>query len=260
MSDHNIAILETLTDTVEDQEDFVLDNRVSIMCKLRQLAKSQTMLIANFKGGSQSINTMVIKVLKDWNLVTLDLGPTPELNTQLLESNRVIFKSEVNGVTVRFKANSVIRAKLHGESVFAVPIPTEMLWVQKRQFFRVTIPLGMPAYCHIRQDNDSSFRKYPILDISAGGLCLDDEHRDFHLQTGDRLHNCRLELPEFGNGKMILEIRGLYKKQNNGRSKGHLVGCQFHNLGMSFAATLQRYINHVDTMKHRVESENDAMK
>ncbi len=256
MADNVTPITSTRTDTVEDQEDFVLNNRITIMGKLRQLAKSQTMITAFFKGGSQSINTMVIEVLKDMELVALDYGPTPDLNEQLLQSERVVFKAELNGITAQFNADSVTKAKLHGNEVFAIPIPTEMLWVQRRQFFRVSIPLGMPAYCEIRQD-DGSYRKYRILDVSAGGMCLDDEHNDFQVQTGDRLHNCRLELPEFGNGKVILEIRGIFNKQGNSRSKGRRIGCAFHNLGISFAATVQRYINHVDAARRRLESEDE---
>lgn len=254
MADNVTPITKNRADTVEDQEDFVLDNPIAIIGKLRQLAKGKTMLTAYFKGGSQTMNTMVMEVLKDMDLVALDYGPTPELNEQLLQSDRVVFKAELEGITAQFNADSVTRAKLKGDTVFAIPIPTQMLWVQRRQFFRVSVPLGVPAYCEIRQE-DGSYRKYPIMDMSAGGMCLHDEHNDFKVQTGDRLHNCKLELPEFGNGKVILEIRGIY---NMGKSnKGRRIGCAFHNLGMSFAATVQRYINHIDAMRRRIGKDDD---
>ena len=256
MTDNVTSINKHRTDTVEDQEDFVLDSPISIMAKLRQLAKGKVTITAYFKGGNQSMNTLVLEVLKDLDLVALDYGPTPELNEQLLQSDRVVFKAELDGITAQFNADSITKAKLHGDTVFAIPIPSQMLWVQRREYFRVRIPLGMPAYCEIRQA-DGSNRKYKIIDMSAGGVCLHDEHNDIQQLVGDTIHNCKLELPEFGNGKVMLEVRGIYNMNNNDRSKGRRVGCQFHSLGMSFAATIQRYINHVDAMRRRADPDED---
>lgn len=239
-------------DSAEGQQEYLLENPISVIAKLKQIAKNHNTVTATFDNGKNSMNTCVIEVLKDMDLIALDYGPTESLNALLLATDRIIFKADIEGVDCQFTANSITKAKLHGEPVFAIPIPESILWVQRREFFRVRIPLGVPAYCEVKQE-DGSYRKYKVLDISAGGISLHDEFKDLNLETGVVLSACKLELPEHGHGQVNLEIRNILPHRHGDKEYGRKFGCTFVNLGMSFAATIQRYINAVESARRRIE-------
>lgn len=239
-------------DSAESQEQFLLHNHNQIIQKLRLLIKNHVFITATFNNGSQSMNTVIIDVIKDMDLLALDYGPSQSVNEQLLNAGRIIFKASFDGIDVQFTATSITRAKYQGESVFAVPIPDEMLWVQRREFFRVKIPLGEPALVEIRQSDDS-FREYKLFDISAGGLSFIDEYYDLQVEPGIVISHCRLELPGQGSGKVNLEVRNLIPMKAGDRQAGRRIGCNFHNMGMSFAATIQRYIHAVESARKRFE-------
>jgi len=239
-------------DSAEGQQQFLLENPISVIAKIRLLGKNHCAVTATFSNGSKSMNTMVVDVLKDMDLIALDYGPSESLNAQLLAADRIIFKADFDGVSCQFTADSITKAKLHGESVFAIPIPDSILWVQRREFFRVRIPLGIPAYCEIKQE-DGSYRKHKVLDISAGGISLQDEYKDLKLETGIVLSACKLELPEHGHGQINLEICNILPFKQGEQAEGRKFGCSFVNLGMSFAATIQRYINSIEAARRRLE-------
>ena len=239
-------------DSAEGQQEYLLENPISVIAKLKQLAKFHCTVTAMFDSGNNSMNTTVVDVIKDMDLVALDIGPTESLNAQLLAANRIIFKADLDGVNCQFNADSITRAKFQGEPVFAIPIPESILWVQRRDFFRVRIPLGIPAYCEVKQE-DGSYRKYKVLDISAGGIALHDEYNDLKLETGVVLSACKLELPEHGHDQVNLEISNIVSYKQGDREAGRKFGCAFINLGMSFAATIQRYINAIESARRRLD-------
>lgn len=239
-------------DSAENQEQYLVQNHQVIVQKLRLLIKNHVFITASFNNGSQSMNTAIIDVIRDMDLVAIDYGPNQELNEQLLSASRIVFKASFDGINVQFSTNSITKAKYQGESVFAIPIPDSMLWVQRREFFRVRVPMGIPATCEIRQVDDS-YRAYKVFDISAGGLSILDEYYDLEVEPGVVMSHCRLELPEHGNGRVNLEVRNILPVKAGERQAGRRIGCSFNNMGMSFAATIQRYIHAMESARKRFE-------
>ena len=239
-------------DSAQGQENFLIENSSGVISKLKQLAKNHCLITATFNNGSQSTSTAVLEILKDMDLVALDYGSSETLNSQLLNAKRIFFKTELDGITVQFDTDSITKAKLHGEPVFAIPIPSGLLWMQRRESFRVRIPLGTPVYCEIKLD-DGSYRKYKLMDMSSGGLALHDEHHDSCFEEGLTLNACELELPDHGRGQINLKICSTFLVNKNERAEGRRVGCEFAGIGMSFSATIQRYINAIELARRKIE-------
>lgn len=238
-------------DSVESKQQFLIESKLSIVAKFKQMIKAHVTLTAQFNNG-QSLNTLVVEVLADKNIIALDTSTSEALNTQLTESSRIIFKGTTDGIEIQFNAESCSKATLHGEPVFAIPIPNELLWIQRREFYRVNVPLGIPAYCNIPQKVGTT-KQYKLIDISAGGLSLQDEHKDSVLEKGDVIENCTLELPDFDAGTVSLKFCASFPMNNQQPKLGNRLGFEFINIGMSFAATIQRYIHSVETLRKRTE-------
>lgn len=239
-------------DSIENQEEFLIQNRIGIVQKLRLLAKSNCMVTATFNGGSHTINTTVIDVIRDMDLIAMDYGPSESLNTQLLAADRILFTAELDGIDVQFSANTITKAKYQGESVFAIPIPESLLWIQRRQSYRVRVPIGVPAHVEITLET-GEVEKFTVLDISAGGLAFQDLRYQIKDDPGNVLSHCKLVLPNQGSADVNLDIRNCFPINRNKREAGQRVGCAFVNLNMSFGAHIQRYIHELELLRRRTD-------
>ncbi len=238
-------------DNIESLDQFMIYNKGEIAQRLRLMAKDHCMVTAYFDNGA-TMSTRVIDLIREMELVVLDYGIDERLVQQLLQSNRVIFKSQHEGVTAQFTATSLTRAKYQNEPVIAAPMPVSLLWVQRRQSYRVRIPLGMPIWCEIPWKNATTVR-LRVYDLSGGGISLVDEENVLQVQNGIVLENCTLTLPEFGADQINLRICSCFPNNKRDPDAGQRIGCAFTHLGMSFGATIQRYINSIETLCKRTE-------
>lgn len=239
-----------LADSVENLEQYMLYSKASIIQKLRQLGKSNSMISAHFGGGQHSLLTLVVDVLPDKDLLVLDYGSDEAMNQKLMASERVVFKTNYEGITAQFSCSQFQRAKRHGKSAIACPLPESMLWVQRREFYRVRVPLSESVNCELIQDDESFL--FPVLDISIGGLALHYTNQRIELEEGQLYTGSRLSLSDQGHGLINLEVRNIISigTMNNG---GYRIGCEFRNLGMDVSSSIQRYIHHIESLLSRVK-------
>lgn len=252
MNSNDANVRPIRTDSIEDQDKFLLHNKNSIVQKLRLLAKNHCLITAYFNSGNESMNTAVVGIIRDMDLVALDYGVNEKTNQRLLAADRIIFKAKNDGITAQFSASSIVKAKYKNNSVFAIPIPEQMLWLQRREYFRVRVPLGIPAYIHIK-NTEGAFQEYPILDISAGGLAILDEEYRLNEEIGTYLRHCTLNLPDEKPLQLELEIRNQFPHQISASKQANRIGCAFLHIDMSSLAQIQRYINNIQAMQKRTE-------
>ena len=244
------------TDNIENSEKYLLHSRGEIIQKLRMLAKDHCLISAHFNAGQDTLITAVIDVLKEKELVALDYGSNETTNQKLLNADRIVFKTQHHGITAQFSAKSIIKAKLKGQPVFAVPLPEDLLWVQRREFYRIRIPLGMPIECHHTDENGDT-HTHTIIDINSGGVAIADPDYHFDLEdaAGKILQNCRIVLPEFGEGLVSLEIRNQLPLKFDDPGAGQRIGCSFVSIGSDFEASIQRYIHHIEAQRKQMEND-----
>ena len=237
---------------VDNYEKYLLHGRGAIIQKLRQLEKSRSLITAHFDGGKHSMLTAVVDVMPDKELVVLDYGADEKLNRKLLQASRVVFKTQHEGITAQFTVNRVQKAKRHGRPAFACPLPDSLLWVQRREFYRVRVPLGDPVHCEIAVPDEEPLR-VPIIDISMGGVALNDTENVIDTEIGQNLPPCKLLLGEHGDALVTLTVRNIMPVQPDDPAAGHRIGCEFQDLAMDTSTTIQRYIHAVEALRRRVE-------
>jgi len=240
----------TKIDNIENMEHYMLSGRGEIMQKLRQLGKKNSLISIHFN--NQSMLSTVVDVLADKNLLVLDYGGNEELNQKLLKHDRGIVKTDYDGITAQFTITDIRKARLHGKPSFACALPESVLWVQRREFYRVRIPLSENVTCELNHGDDH-IKEYPVLDISTGGIALFDKDDELDLEPGNIFHNCKLNLGEHGSTTINLEIRNHILKNQNDPSEGNRCGCGFLNLTGDFESTVQKFINIVDQQLKRTD-------
>lgn len=114
--------------------------------------------------------------------------------------------------------------------------------MQRRDFFRQSIPAGNLAQCYLRTGNTIEESAIPIVDISYGGLGLLGIHPDIDLTNGQLLRGCRVELGSLG----IIHCDLLVGSQSEIMLKNGIAtvrtSCQFQHLNSSAKNILQRFI------------------
>ena len=228
----------------------MLYGRGEIIQKLRQLGKNNSLVTIHFAG--HSILTTIVDVLSDRNLLVLDFGSDEKLNHQLMETERAIVKTDFQGITAQFTIDNIRKARLQGNPSFACPLPEKVLWVQRREFYRVKIPMSENVTCELIH-GDMHRTEYPVLDISAGGIALFDKNNELELEPGNIFHNSKLVLGEHDAAFLNLEIRNHVSLNPNEPSEGTRCGCAFLNLTGDFAISIQKFINLVDIQQKRTE-------
>lgn len=235
-------------DNMENMENYILHGRGEIIQKLKQLVKTTTLVSIHFNGNM--ILTSVLDVLTDKNLVVLDFGADEAINNKLLECKRAVVKTSYQGITAQFTIDSPRKARLKGNLTFACPIPDSILWVQRRESYRVRIPLSEPITCKVFFSEEHQVT-YRVMDISTGGLALFDTNNSLELEPGNIFNHCQLSLGSFGESNTTLEVRNHIVLDPKDLDKGTRCGCQFLNLSGDFSATLQKYINTIDIQQNR---------
>ena len=250
MTDENKTTTTQKIDSIENMEHYMLYSRGEIMQKLRQLGKKNSLISLHF--GEQSMLSTIVDVLADKNLLVLDYGGSEEMNQKLLKYNKATIKTDYDGISAQFSVKDIRKARLQGKASFACPLPESVLWVQRREFYRVRIPLSEVVTCELIH-GDNNRTEYPVLDISTGGIALFDINDELELEPGNVFHNCKLTMGDHSTAFINLEIRNHILKNPNDPSEGTRCGCAFLNLTGDFESDVQKFINIVDLQQKRVD-------
>lgn len=253
MNDDIFKIKPTKNAAIEDDEKFLIYSPNEIMQKLRMLEKSKSIITAYFDHGKQTMLTAVVGVLADKKMVLLDYGPDDSVNSAIVKDNHVVFKANINGVTVKFDVSKVRKATFNRESVFACPLPNDLLWVQRRDTYRVRVPMSTNAFCIVHFEHKSA--QYRIHDISVGGVALEDPDNTQAFLLGSKFDKCEINLPEFGSGLINLEVRSIFPPPIDNPKLPRKIGCLFVDLRSDVDAMVQRFIHHIDSQRRKIDEE-----
>lgn len=253
MNDDIFKIKPTKSAVIEDDAKFLIFSETEIMQKLRMLEKSKSIITAYFDTGSQTLLTAIIDVLPEKKLILLDYGPDESVNRAILNEKHIIFKTTMNGVTIKFDVDKAQKAKYQGEAVFACPLPKDLLWVQRRDTYRVRIPMGINAFCIVYDGKTS--KQYRIHDISVGGVALEDPESNNKFALGNTFERCEITLPDFGTGEVDLEVRSIFPPPPDLPKTPRKIGCLYHELRSDVDAMIQRFIHSIDSQRRKLEED-----
>lgn len=237
-----------------NESDYVVKNAKLVLGHLTDIVKKKSILTAHFGVDNASFLTTIVNIDPKKNLLLLDYGPKDYLNEQLLNAEKVLFRTEVDGIKASFVVNQIKPAKFEGSQVFSMPIPGAIFWMQRRQYYRVKIPIthNVTISLSLKNPADDTVEliKYKLLDISASGFAFVNERRVFHdqlLPTEQVWENCTLTLPDGHQGKVSFIIK------NNGELRSgnapvplQRVGCHFVDLPANLQTPIQHYMQELE--------------
>ena len=226
----------------DDLARFTVPNPLKIVQLLRGLIKRKELVSAFFRGGEELMLTAVLDVNPDQNTVTLDCGTDMEMNQRLVQAGSARFVTALDRVKIQFAGSEIRLGVFEGRPAFVMPIPRKVLWLQRRESYRLETPVANPLKCRIPLADNPEL-EVTIIDISAEGVgLLILDATALQTETGSLHPGCRIELPDAGTLHVTLDIRNSFEVTLKNGSKAMRCGCQFVDLPASQQSVLHRYI------------------
>jgi c-di-GMP-binding flagellar brake protein YcgR len=232
---------------MEYESTFLINSPENIISKLSLLLKNKCPLTVYFGDNDDSFTTTLVEINKKDNVFIFRHGCKENLTKQLLNSQKIIFETEYLGVKVAFDAIRLAKIQHQGESVFAVPIPESLLWMERREFYRVKSPVSKSNYCRLTLKGREPIN-IMVYDISLVGFSMLTDSREVSdLMIPDtRFEQCKLILADTGEDTISFEIRSkniINPENSNGTEK---IGCKFTKITPTFENTIQRYMQQIE--------------
>jgi c-di-GMP-binding flagellar brake protein YcgR len=226
-------------------------SRSEILHLLRAIERRKLLINLDLPGSRQIVVTSLIAINEAGNALYLDIAQGDALNHELLSGNDAEFITQLEGVSISFPVGAVGFGEHDKQPVLRIAIPPALIRLQRREHFRVPLPLDRPVKCLVKPiDDDPEPVTAHIVDIGCGGVALAERSGRLGNETGRLLPDCRLLLPDHDPLVATLEVRNSAQvRQKSGAFQTRL-GCRFVELPGEMATQLQRFVMNVERARH----------
>ena len=233
-------------DEIGDDERFRVYSRMEIAGLLRAVGDARELVTVQFGGANDFLVTAVLGVDLDAGVVVLDYGADEAAMQRLLRSERLRFSTQLDHVRVTFQASAAQKVAYDDGPAFVVALPAVVMRMQRRDAYRLKIPMGRPLMCRVPVGSAGATAAIRVRDICVGGVGLTDYGKDVPVATGTVWTGCRIELP--GLGTLVGDLEVMHTAEGDVRR----CGCRFRALPLPMANLIQRYITRVEREQHAV--------
>lgn len=229
----------------KDELEFRIASKREMRNILQNIA-DQKSNVALFYGGSKNFVLSMVLGANEHG-VWLDVGPYPPDNQHLLASKKIAFVGFDRSVKVQFETNNIESDMYENAEAFYVELPAYLLRIQRREYFRVTVPSNPPVKCLIPipaadPNAPPEILTAHLVNISGDGVGLKCEENETRLPTQSTFKNCKIVIPDTGALEVALEIRSTFKVTKLNNAAYLHVGCHFIRPDNATSQLLQRYI------------------
>lgn len=237
-----------------DQDDYLIvspnerRNQVKIFIR-KEVAISAYVIDENEKKGVE-FSTVLLGINQTHDLLIFDTAPSDNINILATKGSKLYCATSVNDVPVEFVLNTPCQATLAGKSIFVTQLPDVLVRVQRREFFRVTIPSSMAASCYIRTDEQRI--RVEVTDISIGGLSIViDGELPLEFELYEVYERCEVQLSLDESFMVNLEVRNHINKKNKKNKKITQIGFAYKNASGAIQSQVQRFIFNIESKRLR---------
>lgn len=175
-----------------------------------------------------------------------DASPDERTQAILLNAPSLVCVSSLDHVHIQFDAQAPQAFDFQGLRTIKTRLPAVLLHLQRRDYFRLGVPVRQHVSCRIPQHDDSAFVEADVADISLGGISLFGPLPSLLLLPGMRLSACRIELPEVGVIQVDLLVCSTRALIASHGPRSMRIGCRFIQLSGGAQTLVQRYINRIE--------------
>lgn len=241
---------------MEKESDYLVRNPRLIAEHLTDIVKKKCIISAEFDENKAAFLTAIVELDRKNNILKLDCGPTELLTNQLLNSAKVLFRTEMDGIKVSFGGKGIKKSKSNDHTVLEMPLPSTIFWMQRRQFYRVKIPLShVGSFCemtyrteHADGGIDTQSARFRLSDISICGFSFLNSDVEFnsHFDPNKSVIQCTLYLHEAGHSSTDFIIKDVADIKASATTTQQRIGGLFTGLTPAFESSILRYMQNIE--------------
>lgn len=224
--------------TPDDLDAFTISFRREILFYLRQLINEGERVSVMFNEGRDALLTVLLDVDDEKNLLYLDWGGSNDTNERFLKSPRSIFVANPLGVRNQFVTGTPREVSYKNRRAFAVAVPEKYVRLQRREFFRLALPMTRRPPCRMTLGEE---RTLAVLDIGLGGVGLESQEPTLPLEIGQIVPRVVIDLKGPRPLNFDLEIRYIGQRTRGAKQTGHF-GCKFAGISGAQEHEIQKFI------------------
>lgn len=237
-------------DQIDDYRQFLLYTRPEIVSVLRTLIQKHALITAYFDRGYSFLLTSLLALGPDGNELILDIGSDSDTNKRALLANKLTLSTAVDKVKVQFSIARMTATQFEGRPAFRAALPESLLRLQRREYFRLSMPAASPIKCSVNvqiPDGGTAVASVQLLDISGGGAgLLVPPDQTAWFGKGIALNNCKITLPDEGTIVASMVVRDVFDVTTRSGNRYLRAGCEFVGLPGAYLTMIQRYITRVE--------------
>ena len=231
---------------------FKVQSRREIISLLRALSEQKQLIRVLMENSGEAAVTSILDIDEDAGVVILDTASDATVVERLIDSDNLSFETVLDRIRIVFFSSYVEQCTHDDLPALQIPIPLNLIRLQRREFYRVPTPVTAPIHCTMQIITDDGKRSVtvPLQNVSGGGIAINDEKHLLDRTIGKTYPDCQIYLPDNTVIITTLQIRNVVEiKTDNGKSIQR-IGCLFVGLPKAMLAAIQRYITKLEREKN----------
>lgn len=236
-----------------DQPDiygqYFIRNPIEILSTLRAMERHSSVITVYLDRGDYFYLSAIVAVDEDSGLIFIDPSNQSSLNQRVNQSQQVTLSATLDRVKIQIRLPALRASTQAGHPAFVAAIPSTILRLQRREFFRLETPHAPSLRCKFAAKREDSIEVFdlPLFDISGGGLSLIGKISQAEKFTlGELFQDCRLEIPGESVLSVNLRVREIFKIELANGDQQLRLGCEFLNLPGTRLTLIERYITRLE--------------
>lgn len=240
-------IQELVTDV---PKDCILRKPKQVHGALTELIKRRFNVTIAFDDSSELYTSVLIRSDEEKQFFILD-GLRPESGHQhAANQERFTLRTNMQGVEIIALNNRISGLGKHGDhAIYKVPFPTELVYIQRRNAFRVYLRRSMGARARMKAIGRPEPIFGEILDLSATGMKVRVEGMlDPPAENNEVFHQLYVEIPDKGDFdcRAILRHAAFNRKQ-----QATMCGIEFCELDGRTSQRIAMLVNEIERVNRR---------
>ena len=248
MSGHAAHVAEVDSREAIDDNQYTVASRLEIAQILNAIMRQNTLITAS-PGGDDFFLTSIVSVDDRTDCLMLECGRHQQQIQSALKKQRLMCSTSLDKVKIRFLCEGIEIAGSEREPLLKMPLPRELLRLQRREHFRIGTPMSGAVKCTITAlDADQTQAgnvELNLHDISCGGIAVMTPPTLFTPELGTK-YNCLIGLPGTAGVRAVIQARNAFMITLANGKVTQRSGFAFVKPAESLLATIQRYIMNLE--------------
>ncbi|MGZ3236898.1 MAG: flagellar brake protein [Burkholderiaceae bacterium] len=228
-------------DEIEDR--FFLLGQMEILSVLNDLVHHREPVTVYFNGGRDFMLTTILEARSD--CLIFDPSGDAKANKRLPNSSNCVFVARLNGIRVQFSTKNAHPFSWGGSDAFWAPLPARVVRLQRRESYRILLPVAKPLMVKCFADDGLIIGEWPSHNLGVMGLGI-AMSRVPNVEPNQSIARIKLMLTKQNVVECAAIVRHVTPLGERQTRSNYRVGLSFAKLPPAMGVMIQRYITKVE--------------